>query len=245
MLANYGIDPSWLQSKSTEVLPRSETEEGYRWQQNNRDLFEYGAFPHSAYYAQPDNPLDEFYYEAYLRQFRDELGGTPAREALTPEQQLQKRNDLLGNVLMETQRRALETEHGKGNPYVEQWLAAYRDELMRVYPGYNRAVPGVPKRADPTTIIDTELAKWYTEPRLLNTEVGRGLVIYLGLREQAKRQSEAHGLRPMSFSSAKVTTRYIRDWLRLSAERISRRYPKFRVLWERILKAELREDEEE
>jgi len=234
------VDPFLLmEPKSEQIQRRSSTKEGLDFQRRNRGLFE--EFPHTAYYAQPDDAMDEFDYTAYIESLR-----TGARVPKTPEQWQAAANHALGSFEYETAKRELT------DPTSEQskaYLKAKKAWLVEQYPGYD---PGSQLRefgsvSQPSRkAVIRELEKWRGNEFLSGTNAGQGLTKYFQARDQAMRRAVELGLQPESFATAK-RAEPIRDYLRATAAWIVRQpeMAEFGSMWTFVLQHELKDDGDE
>lgn len=237
--ALYGLDASlYITPKSRSLRRRSTTESGAAFEARNPDLFE--LFPRTAYYTRPDDPDEEFDYGAYVKQLRGEMfGDEPLRQALSPEQWAQERNDLLGRIAYHHARVMLgdarNTDQGR------QYLAAYRTMLMSQYDGYNSPVLGIQQRETRDSLI-AEFERWRDSPAMLETDAGQGLAMYLDYRQQAIDALVADGLSPSALRTSKRGEIY-RDWLRRVGARITLLHPSFLTQWADVWSREIEEQD--
>jgi hypothetical protein len=235
----FGLDPSLFSTpKSVKSVERPTTTPGDVWYRQNEDLFDQSQFPTTAAYALPDAPWDDFSYNAYRRQLEDD-----ARSGVTPEVWYQRRNQLVGALIYEHAKEAIVDDEGEvrqDNP-ARQWLRDVRISVMRDYPGFGlRDLPGLPGRAT-TEQQMLELERWAEDPRLWDSNAGKGMRVYLDIRQQAQQRSVEMGLQPDSFRSANKMLP-IRNWMRESAQVIMQLYPDFGQLWFDVFATELEDD---
>lgn len=231
--ARFGLDPSLLYpSKSRSLIRRSTTSAGAAFQANNPDLFK--EYPVTAYYAQPDDPDDDFDYQAYLNQLAEKT-----RQGLTPDQWAQERNDFVGRIAYE---RARLIVAGRDDNVSEAWLRTFKTKLMEDYPGYNNNVIGLQLSADRDQTI-LEFTHWADSPELSATRPGRALAAYLAARSEVVRIGVQLGLSPTGFRNAKKA-RYLRDYLRQTGQAILMTYPEFGPMWEQVFSREIEEQNE-
>jgi hypothetical protein len=232
-LDGLGVATLFTTPKTISVQERSVTETGHGWRRINGDLFEAGAYPNTAAYAMQDLDWDPFNYEAY----KDGLA-TGAREALTPEQWLQRRNLLLGNLAYDVAR---ERVVGRTDRASKLWLRDIRITLAGEYQGFDADIAGIPLRADTDTLV-RELEAWTEDERLGGSNAGKGVAVYLELRKVMEAEAVRRGLMPDSWQSAS-SMRGWRDWLRSASEKIMAVYPEFGQLWFDVFRRELNRDE--
>lgn len=222
----FGFEPAGIATPKTEsVRPRSVTEEGLDFQQQNPELFE--RFDLTAYYAAPDPPDGEFNYNAYLAQLRrgDRVG-------LTPDQWLTERNRLLGSLAYEKLRRAAVDFGVRNDPKVASYLRAYRYNLMEQYPGYGFDNVGVVSQPERRQFM-AEFEEWRTHDQLSQTNAGQGLIKYLELRDYALVLAENEmGVSEEGFAEAKSTS-LLREFLMNAGRSIVAEYPDFGVIFQR------------
>jgi hypothetical protein len=228
----FGLDPSSLYTAKTRpIFKRSVTEPGADFESRNPELFE--QLPMTAYYARPDDPGEEFDYNAYLKQLEERT-----RETLSPEEWRQERNDFLGRIAYE---RAARVQRRVGTEESAINLRNYRTELAHRYPGYDQPIPGLESRPTRDMLIN-EFYEWRDVPALAETPSGQGLLAYLDFRDQVIAEGIRLGLTPTGFRSAK-RTRYLRDWLRTVANSLMSYYPEFGPMWEQVFAREIEEAE--
>ena len=231
--ARFGYDPTtFTTAKSVRTIKMSTTKTGDNWYRENQDLFDNNNFPTTAAYAMPDLPWDEFDYDAYNRQLE-----VDARQGVTPEVWQARRNQLLGGIQYENAKVIADDRTDKA---ASTWLRQIHQNLMDQYPGFGlQQIPGVPGRATIDQKI-LELEKWGSDPRLSDSNAGKGLAVYFDIRNQAQIRSMEHGFTPSGFQTAKKME-YIREWMRAQAASIMAQYPDFSTLWFDVFARELEE----
>jgi hypothetical protein len=155
----------------------------------------------------------------------------------------QRRNQLVGSLSYEHAKEQIIDADGeiRNDQPARQWLRDTRIGLMREYPGFGlRDLPGVPGRATTEQQL-LELERWEDEPRLWDSNAGKGMRVYLELRLQAQNRAVSLGFMPDSFRSAKKMEP-IRHWLRESATTLMALYPDFGQLWFDVFATELEDD---
>ncbi len=232
-IGRFGLDPfSFTTAKSVRTIKMPTTKSGDVWFRNNQDLFDNGQYPTTAAYSLPDLPWDEFDYDAYHRQLE-----LDARQGVSPEVWLMRRNQLLGGIQYENAR---EIVGERTDSAARAWLRQIRVNLMLEHPGFGlNDLPGLPGRATLDQKM-MELQTWASEPRLAQSGAGKGLAVYLELREQAQVRAMEQGYSPSGFQTADQME-YIRTWLRESAAKLMAQYPDFAALWFDVFAAELEE----
>jgi hypothetical protein len=213
----------------TVVAGLDSTREVGDWVDENQDLIE--EFPTTWAFFAPQG--GEFDHAVYINQIK-----RGERQPLTPEQWLRARNNMLGStVYRKAQRMA------GPNPTDESrmWLNDVRAQLRRNYPGYGDRT-GFVEAADTDYLIE-ELERVARDPRVRETDAGRGLRIYMEARRQAQEEGRNRGLTGrVSYASAE-SARDLRDWLRQVANRITVNHPDFDSLW-MYLQDEMNDDAE-
>ena len=232
-LATFGTDMiSLIQSKSREITPRPTTEVGDMWIRENQDLV--NLYPLTSGLMAPDDPLGEFHYGAYHRQFQDQT-----REQLTSEQMTWLANNTLGNFAYShgVERIDLMIDN---EAEARQARAALRSQLMERFPGFNSHL-GVRDRPRVEDQI-RELEAAVEDDRLGDNPAAQAAADYLEVRRQANLMVSATATRSTSFTRSRETA-WIREWLRGEAERIGARHPEFIPLWDRVFSRELADDD--
>lgn len=122
----------------------------------------------------------------------------------------------------------------------QQALRAFKNELVKEYPGYfpgfGGGVAGVGSKITPGQAVD-ELRRALEVPTLAESPVGQALRVYLAARDTASRSGET----PTTFATAN-SFRQARGNLRLLASRLIERAPEFSPLWEQVFDRELSDD---
>lgn len=156
------------------------------------------------------------------------------RDALTPDEAVKLANHRVADAIY---RQARAKADPKNRQHAE-WLRDVREQLVEEYPGYE------PGRFDPTRVpkLMRQLAEAAADPVLRDTEVGRGLVLYLEARDKAMAAAKALGL--ASFGRAKKA-RHLRTWLRDVAATIAAEHDGFGRLFDEALSREMVDDEPE
>ena len=234
-VARFGFDPTpFGTAKSVSLRPRSVTDAGLDFQRTNPDLFE--RYPLTAYYLMPDDPADEFSYDAYLTQLR-----TGDRVPVSPEDWILARNDLLGRIAYDSARSQLgsaaRTELGRAR------LRSLRTALIEEYPGYQQTIVGLPQRAERQERI-AELNRWLgdPDPRLATTGAGQAIALYMNARNQAIAAVGRFGITEAGFGAAQRSEPYRRR-LEQFGEYLAGQFPDFAAVWSSVLRPEIVDDE--
>ena len=235
----YGLEPTLFATpKTIAVSRRSVTTTGDQWARNNPGLFE--DAPYTAYYAHPDDPLDEsFEYNAYTRQLEDD-----ARVGLTPEQWVMRRNDTLGRILYEKARKEIEEVAGVGPSEAKtNTLRTVRQFLTDRYRGYRVPLVGAPQTPSIEQKIRELNEEWPKHPELIGSEAGVALTTYLNTRRTLENRVVGRGLSPGALFTANSAFAE-RETLRVVAGELIKRYPDFQYLYRLVLEHEFGDDAE-
>jgi hypothetical protein len=120
----------------------------------------------------------------------------------------------------------------------------HRYTLMNEYPGFGFDNFGVAAQADRWQFI-SEFDRWRNDPRLAQTQAGRGLVEYLGQRDRALAIAAAeYGVSERGFGDANSTAA-LRTYLLMAGEDLARRYPDFGTIFQRHYLWEVEDPEPE
>jgi hypothetical protein len=234
----FGVDPMiFTTAKTQRVEPRAVTLEARKWEYDNKDLYNIDAYPGTAYYARPDSIDGEFDYEAYLLALKD---GT--RQPLTTEQWAMRRNQMLGRVAYANFQRSADRRFQDTNVR-QQWLRQQQASLMAYFPGFGRAIPGLPATHDLNSQIQ-ELYRWEQDDRLGQSSVGTTLRTYLDTRDNVVRRTMAiNGYKTdTGWRTGKNAVVY-RAQLRALGQKLSKENPDFVPIYTQILLRELQEPE--
>ena len=239
----FGFDPVALATGRTmTVKKRPVTEDGATWERNNPELVEKFDLTYAFLIDETDS---EFMYENYYAQL---LSGD--RVPKTPEQWVQSKNILLGNIEYENflKKNNLLTRNDK------QAVIAKRNkkaEIAMRYPGYGRSIDYTPTKPEIDDLID-ELYTWVNpvtyvlDPRLVGNPAAEGLKEYLQLRDkviaETKKLDQTYS--DTSFRRANKLAPY-RTLLRDKIKAILVTKPEFAPLAKEIFERELREAEED
>lgn len=243
----FGLDPvDFITSKTTAEVRRGATKPSLTFELTNQASFD--RFPLTAYYAAPDDPLDEFDLRGWSRQLDE---GT--RQPYTPEQWVSARNHTLGSMAYEEAKRGVQgvrAQRGEDNleAYTKAESAYLRDMKMWLrnkYPGFDFPNVGTPTKGSIEQQIN-ELVGWTNDPVLGQTSAGQGLQLYLEARQTVMNRSVAHGDSATAFQRGKLDGRgqAYRRYLRETAEWIiaQPQYRDFGPLWQSVLSREFKDD---
>jgi len=231
----FGVDPlAFATPKTVQLYPRATTQAGDRFFRDNQDLFADGAFPLTAYFAQPDDPEEPFDYGAYIDAIND-----GDRVPVTPQQHTRMWNDTLARLVYDNARNQADTMFGESNTEPKTaWLKFYREFLRDKFPGYGRSNVGLPEKATIAMKIE-ELERWETNDKLKDTEAGQGLALYLRAREQIHAITRELGYDPASLNRDIDKLRPVQALLRQRGMQIAKEHPDFGHLWVLVLQYEL------
>ena len=239
----FGFNPVALATGRTmTVKKRPVTEDGAVWERKNPELVEKFDLTYAFLIDETDS---EFMYESYLAQL---ISGD--RVPKTPEQWVQSKNILLGNIEYENflKKNNLLTRNDK------QAVIAKRNkkaEIAMRYPGYGRSIDYSPTKPEIDDLID-ELYTWINpvtyvlDPRLVGNPAAEGLKEYLQLRDRviAETKKIDQTYSDTSFRRANKLAPY-RTLLRDKIKAILVTKPEFAPLAKEIFERELREAEED
>lgn len=256
----YGLDPTvFATSKSVTIAPRNMTSQGDRWARANSDLFDQA--PATAYYAHPDLAFDEsFVYDAYVRQLNE-----GARQSLSPEQWVSRRNDTLGRILFEKARREADERLGPRSSAQKTYVLRYvRQWLIDKYPGYKMPNPGVAEPYSYDQKIREIREQWFGQrvtghwpdgsnrwtgdgtggdPRLRDSEAGRAMWLWLQAVDRMTAEVTAQGLTADSgLWQSKAGWPY-RETLRQYAAILMRQYDDFQYVYRLMLERRFPDDD--
>lgn len=221
-----------LQSKSREIVKRSTSKKGYRWERENQHIMDDERYSLAAGYIAGDDPDGEFHYPAYERQFE-----TGTRENLGPEESVRLANEMKGRIIYQQAKDKIE---GNNSDEARVWLQMVRQALREEYPGFDGYTSQQERARTEDVIRDMErLAK---EPSVQDNSAVQGMKLYLQAREKAQRAVEELGGQSTTFKSSKETA-HIRQWLRQVAEQVASAHPEFMPMWDRVFSRELSDDE--
>jgi len=229
----YGLNPfDIVTPKTQQVYRRHTTQEGDEWARQNLDLFEKFAYPSTAFFAQPDDIDAEFHYQAYIRQLEE-----GSRVGYTPEQWAVARNQTLGRIRYQ---RTKEVLGDRTDSYARQYLSEMRTWLSMQYPGYGLPNVGTAVKPDSKMMME-ELGRWADDPRMRDSDTGKGYRAYMTAVGLAEQMSLRAGLSKSGYQSAE-RMRGTRVYLRNQAEMIMAQYPNFAGLWRYVLEPQLTND---
>lgn len=235
--AMFGIDPaSFATYKTVQIAQRSTQIEGDKWARDHPELFDVAPF--TAYFAHPDDPTsEEFDFNAYNRSLQD-----GARESLTLEQWVLRRNDFLGRIRYERGRQEADERFGtKSTRQKVKFLQAWRQFLMGQHFGYRMPNPGVGQTPNIETKIRELTEVWSEYGLLRNSDTGVALQKYLLARRRVIEQAEAMGLSRDGWHQAN-RAQGLREVLRQYAALLIEQHEDFAILYQLVLSHEFDDD---
>tara|TARA_B100001939_G_scaffold40795_1_gene31655 strand:- start:3418 stop:8094 length:4677 start_codon:yes stop_codon:yes gene_type:complete len=233
----YGFNPLALTvSKTISIEKFPTTEEGYKWYQQNREIYE--DYPYVAWYLDPPPEYAEFSFTAYREGLFE-----GKREYRTPEQWAIAKNKLLGAVALDKFERDLGIVGDNTEParYVRN---RYKKELMDKYWGYGQPnIVGSPNK--PTIDMQiTQLEKMVKDPELQNNKQVITINKYLKQRQMVIDLLVDQG---ESETAWKQSNKYIavRQILRKYADNLIDENPDFGPIFDQLLAKELQPEYED
>jgi len=243
----FGVEPSaLLTSKSKEIQKRSYTEEGGRFSKQNDKLL--SRYPNISYYIFPDNPLDEFNFNAWSDAFanRDRID-------LSEDEYVSAIRNAQGRLAYEYQRRMLfDTPMYANVPSQQKFemLTALRNQLRQEYPGYgvNSSVPtSIDVEAKIREFEDMIAQDGATKVKLPNGEsvavqdlpAVQGAIIYMDERNRIL--SEARLVLGSNVSLQREQLDGARAALRQLSQELFAQYPDFYYIYLDLFKYEVEE----
>lgn len=228
-LAKYGTQALLIMQGTTRSLVDvPATREAAAWARDNPDVVEkfpltYGLFgPRGA---------GEFDYGAWQKQI--ERG---ERQPLSAEQMTKLANARLASMIYD---QAKLKAGPKPTKEAREWLRGIREMLVAKYPGY-RDYTGLTERADDEQVI-AEMRRAVDHPVLRDSEVGRGVRLYLAARDKAIESAKAKGLVGLTTAQRAKPERL---WLRQIADAVGQKYPAFAEVYGRVFADEVEMDGE-
>jgi hypothetical protein len=237
----FGFDPVAIAtSRTSTVRKRPVTEDGAAWERANPELVEKFNLTYAFLIDETDS---EFMYEQYYNQL---LSGD--RVPRTPEQWVQAKNILLGNIEYENflKKNGLLTRNDKVS---NQAKLNKKAEIAMRYPGYGRSIDYIPTKPEIDDLID-ELYTWINpvtyalESPLVGNPAAEGLKDYLQFRDRVIAETKNLGYKETSFRQANALAPY-RNALRDKMKAILVTNPEFAPLAKEIFERELQAAEED
>lgn len=237
----FGYDPTALLiSKSKEVRRTPYTEPGLA--SANEELFQ--DLPDVAYYFNPDSPLDEFSYTAWIQSFNaDAIGDGIARYDLELGEWASLYNMAAGRLAMENYRRAV------SDPSSVDYIASVKvrnESMFRMNTYLRDAFPGydVQPRTPGPTDMDTQirqLREGMSREDMKDNDVAKALRIYFESYDNFEQVLQVQARR-LQVSPKKLNAYYVRETFRKHAEELYTKYPEFYYVWQDILSKQIEEN---
>ena len=232
----FGFEPfALLQRKSKTVKRTPYTAEGSAYMAENKEVYEYA--PHTAYYHNPDNPLDEFDVASYWKAFTE-----GDRVSLTTDQVAAEIMNAKGRFIYEAKRRDLLNDSnyfGVSSTVRRQILKEIEIYLIETLPGFRESL-GLPGTINYETQL-RELRTWENNSVLSSSDSGQGLAKYLEAYDKVIDWGKRNIRSNITIQSDDLFAQ--REYLRRYAEDVLlKEHPDFYHLWVNILSRELRED---
>lgn len=222
----------FMQPKSRSVvggLPVSKV--GNDWVRTHPDIVK--RYPLIYGYFAPQGDPGDFDIAAYNRQLE-----SGEREPLSPHEVLRLASSRVGAMLYDQAKlKAGTTRAG------QEWLSTVRTAIAAEYPGFGEKL-GLAERAKFPQVLE-QLEEAATDEKVLETDAGKGLVLYLAARQKALGQLAAISTkgRPIKGIGSAKAARPIREWLRQVAAAIGEEHPDFAPLFEQSLSREFTADD--
>lgn len=178
-------------------------------------------------------PEGEFHMPTYARNF---FSGE--RDPITPEQWLNLRDTLLGNYHYQRAKEMLGEDRSSPNDEQTKWLREQKANILTAYPNWNNQIGLAGKATDDNDRMITQLYKASKDKKITNTDAGKGLLLYIPLRDAAQKKAEELDLASFKTANRMSSTR---AWLNDNAQRIIAQHPDFERLWDVVFSRELEE----
>lgn len=235
-ITTFGFEPfALLQRKSKTVVRTPYTAEGSAYMAENKDVYEFA--PNTAYYHNPDNPLDEFDIASYWRAFTE-----GDRVSLTTDQVAAEIMNAKGRFIYEGNRRMLlnDANYFGVSDYVRrQILKEIEIYLIESLPGFRESL-GLAGTVNNETQI-RELRTWQYNSTLSNSDAGQGLAKYLEAFDKVLDWGQRNIRPSVTIGSSDMIAQ--REYLRRYAEDVLlKEHPDFYHLWVNILSRQIEED---
>lgn len=220
--------------KTYSVLDRSLTEEGYKFERGNSDLF--NKYPATAMYLDPSIAGEsEYDHSAMLEQLNRGL-----REQWTGEQFVFKQQDQLGDLWYDNANKiAASMSREQGQAY----LASTSAVIQENYPAWNQPIPGQVRAATSEQQM-FEVDLMLSDSSLAGSGALEGARMYNAMRESVLAEIRSTGASTIDGpqSTTTVSGRLATDsrqWLREQADELILQYPAFGPLYEAVYSYEV------
>ncbi len=188
----------------------------------------------------PDPADGEFDFDAWNRTL---VEGT--REGLKPRQALELSNNFIATLIWENAKDSVKDSKGKArtDPQAQAYLKDVKQQLKDEYPGFKTSIQVLPRAFIQDQIDQLEDA--IKDPEFSNTDVALGSAIYFEARAaaQAVVDENRKSLNNSDTYKKSAATKFLRDWLRIVADEITREHPDFSSAWKFVFERELNQDE--
>ena len=235
-ITTFGFEPfAMLQRKSKTVIRTPYTAEGSAYMAENKEVYEFA--PNTAYYHNPDNPLDEFDIASYWKAFTE-----GDRVSLTTDQVAAEIMNAKGRFIYEGNRRMLlnDANYFGVSDYVRrQILKEIEIHLIETLPGFRESL-GLAGTIDNESQV-RELRTWKQNAVLSGSDAGQGLAKYLEAFDKVLDWGQRN-IRPnVTIGSGDMIAQ--REYLRRYVEDVLlKEHPDFYHLWVNILSRQIEED---
>lgn len=227
----FGFLPAaFIGGKTYSIIDRSLTEEGYRFERSQPELF--ARYPSTAMYLDPTIDMESQYdHSAMLAQLR-----TGEREAWTGEQFIYLQQDQLGDLWWDNvNRNAMLIED---RTHRDTYLMAQRAEIQRAYPYWNKPVPGKVQSVTNDEQM-AEVFEWLSDEDLRGQPIVEAARQYEQYRHQVLNQLMTMGASTIDGPSSPDTeagqwATFGREWLRQKATEIEAEVPQFGELFRSV-----------
>ena len=244
----FGLDPTAiLTSKSREIKKRSYTDEGVLFTETNKDILE--RYPDVGYYLYPDNPMDEFNFQAWSDAFAER-----DRVDLTDEEYITAIRQGQGRLAYEYQRRLLFESGYYSNISPEakyDMLSQIRNGIREIYPGYGQtstvasSIDAKAKTEQLSKLLQFEGESLVELPngdklKVKDLPSMQGLALYLERRNQIILGIQSIDGPNASLQKAEYLP--LREQLRAYAQQLFSQHPDFYYVYDGVLRYEIEED---
>lgn len=218
----YGNDAIlYVSSKSESLMGGLEATEAFGdWERSNDALF--AKYPDVAGYMAPGGT--DFDFTVWNRQLTQ-----GKRRRLTDRELVAQAEYRIGMAKYREQKAKLGPKPSKEQ---REWLAAWKDQLYKEYPGFLTNSKFDPN-AFPRKI--EQMRQMVLDPELQNNDTAQALGQYLAYRDKAVLQAEAAGYKSLGSDAAQP----LRDWLSSIAFALSQEVPEFARIYDRELSYEV------
>lgn len=178
-------------------------------------------------------PEGEFHMPTYAKNFF-----TGERDPISPEQWLNLRDTLIGNYHYQRAKDMLGEDRNSPNDEQTKWLREQKANILEAYPNWNNRIGLAEKATDDPDRMIAQLYRAVKDNTVKGTDAGKGLALYLPLRDAAIEKAKELGFASFKTANKMSSTR---AWLNDNAQRIIAQHPDFERLWDVVLSRELEE----